>query len=169
MDNDLTIKQAREAAAHPPGPRPPARAAGAVPRVILGDWLCWVLSGMWGGREWWDPPAAAARVRGEGSAEMRPGARKAAGGDGYPSRMNWGGWGVLWGARGGGGGLFSCFDCRLTRFFTRLIKHGGFLIFLWRYFLGTGWHPVVEKFAQSFFRTLLFWMSQNGVSKLSNL
>ena len=118
MDNDLTIKQAREAAAHPPGPRPPARAAGAVPRVILGDWLCWVLSGMWGGREWWDPPAAAARVRGEGSAEMRPGARKAAGGDGYPSRMNWGGWGALWGARGGGGGLFSCFDCRLTRFFT---------------------------------------------------
>ena len=119
MDNDLTIKQAREAAAHPPGPRPPARAAGAVPRVILGDWLCWVLSGMWGGREWWDPPAAAGRVRGEGSAEMRPGARKAAGGDGYPSRMNWGGWGALWGARGGGGGLFSCFDCRLTRIRSR--------------------------------------------------
>ena len=87
--------------------------------MILGDWLCWVLSGMWGGREWWDPPAAAARVRGEGSAEMRPGARKAAGGDGYPSRMNWGGWGALWGARGGGGGLFSCFDCRLTRIRTR--------------------------------------------------
>ena len=68
--------------------------------MILGDWLCWVLSGMWGGREWWDPPAAAGRVRGEGSAEMRPGARKAAGGDGYASRMNWGGWGALWGARG---------------------------------------------------------------------
>ena len=115
MDNDLTIKQAREAAAHPPGPRPPARAAGAVPRVILGDWLCWVLSGMWGGREWWDPPAAAARVRGEGSAEMRPGARKAAGGDGYPSRMNWGGWGALWGARGTIAGLFMCLRSRLTR------------------------------------------------------
>ena len=86
--------------------------------MILGDWLCWVLSGMWGGREWWDPPAAAARVRGEGSAEMRPGARKAAGGDGYPSRMNWGGWGALWGARGGGGGLFSCFDCRLRRIWS---------------------------------------------------
>ena len=115
MDNDLTIKQARGAAAHPPGPRPPARAAGAVPRVILGDWLCWVLSGMWGGREWWDPPAAAARVRGEGSAEMRPGARKAAGGDGYPSRMNWGGWGALWGARGTIAGLFRGLRCRLTR------------------------------------------------------
>ena len=115
MDNDLTIPQAREAAAHPPGPRPPARAAGAVPRVILGDWLCWVLSGMWGGREWWDPPAAAARVRGEGSAEMRPGARKAAGGDGYPSRMNWGGWGALWGARGTIAGLFMCLRSRLTR------------------------------------------------------
>ena len=113
MDNDLTIKQAREAAAHPPGPRPPARAAGAVPRVILGDWLCWVLSGMWGGREWWDPPAAAGRVRGEGSAEMRPGARKAAGGDGYASRMNWGGWGALWGARGTIAGLFRGLRCRL--------------------------------------------------------
>ena len=115
MDNDLTIKQAREAAAHPPGPRPPARAAGAVPRVILGDWLCWVLSGMWGGREWWDPPAAAGRVRGEGSAEMRPGARKAAGGDGYASRMNWGGWGALWGARGTIAGLFRGLRCRLRR------------------------------------------------------
>ena len=51
---------------------------------------------------------------------MRPGARKAAGGDGYPSRMNWGGWDAPWGARGGGGGLFSCFDCRLTRFFTNV-------------------------------------------------
>ena len=121
MDNDLTIPQAREAAAHPPGPRPPARAAGAVPRVILGDWLCWVLSGMWGGREWWDPPAAAARVRGEGSAEMRPGARKAAGGDGYPSRMNWGGWGALWGARGTIAGLFRGLRCRLTRF--RSVSH----------------------------------------------
>ena len=118
MDNDLTIHQAREAAAHPPGPRPPARAAGAVPRVILGDWLCWVLSGMWGGREWWDPPAAAARVRGEGSAEMRPGARKAAGGDGYPSRMNWVGWGALWGARGTIAGLFRGLRCRLTRIRT---------------------------------------------------
>ena len=126
MDNDLTIPQAREAAAHPPGPRPPARAAGAVPRVILGDWLCWVLSGMWGGREWWDPPAAAGRVRGEGSAEMRPGARKAAGGDGYASRMNWGGWGALWGARGGGGGLFSCFDCSLTRIRSSRTTHAIF-------------------------------------------
>ena len=87
--------------------------------MILGDWLCWVLSGMWGGREWWDPPAAAARVRGEGSAEMRPGARKAAGGDGYPSRMNWGGWGALWGARGTIAGLFMCLRSRLTRFLTR--------------------------------------------------
>lgn len=86
--------------------------------MILGDWLCWVLSGMWGGREWWDPPAAAARVRGEGSAEMRPGARKAAGGDGYSSRMNWGGWGALWGARGTIAGLFRGLRCRLTRIRT---------------------------------------------------
>ena len=77
-----------------------------------------------GGREWWDPPAAARRVRGEGSAEMRPGARKAAGGDGYAPRKNWGGRGALWGARGGGGGLFSCFDCRLTRIRSRLNKRG---------------------------------------------
>ena len=120
MDTILTIQQAREAAHHPPGPGPPrsARASRTIPRPSLGDWLCWVLSGMWGGREWWDPPAAAARVRGEGSAEMRPGARKAAGGDGYLSHMNWGGWGALWGARGGGGGLFSCFDSRLMRFLT---------------------------------------------------
>ena len=61
------------------------------------------------------PPAAAARVRGEGSAEMRPGARKAAGGDGYPSRMNWGGWGALWGARGTIAGLFRGLRCRLKR------------------------------------------------------
>ena len=68
------------------------------------------------------PRRGRARAR-RGGAEIRPGARKAAGGDGYPSRMNWGGWGALWGARGGGGGLFSCFDCRLTRIRAARVPH----------------------------------------------
>ena len=49
--------------------------------MILGDWLCWVLSGMWGGREWWDPPAAAPRVgeaRGAQKCDPGPGKRPGA-------------------------------------------------------------------------------------------
>ena len=108
MDNDLTIPQAREAAAHPPGPRPPARAAGAVPRVILGDWLCWVLSGMWG--VWFQGGPRGSRMVGpprRGRARARRGERRNATRGPESGRGRWvsithelgGGWGALWGAR----------------------------------------------------------------------